>query len=96
MQLMIILGACGWISKLAVFLPKLAQLSPRSESLPYVAFALAVVFCVGLLWIYRNPWCQITVLSVLCLVIVSNQFFLASFLGDGKSDEEFKLLGDGM
>lgn len=93
MQLMIVLGAGGWISKLAPFLPKLAQLSSRSEALPCVAFALAVVCCISSIWIYRSLWREITVLSVMCLVIVSNQFFLAGFLGDGKSDEEFKFLG---
>ncbi len=92
-QLMIILGACGWISKLAAFLPKLAQLSPTSASLPYVTFALAVVLCVGMIWTYRNTWKEITLLSAVTLIIASNQVFLTGFLGDGKSDEEFKLLG---
>jgi len=93
MQLMIILGACAWISKLAVLLPKLTQLSPNSASLPYVAFALAVACCISSIWVYRNIWKEITLLSIVALVIASNQFFLAGFLGDGKSDEEFKLLG---
>jgi len=92
-QLMIILGAGAWVSKLAVFFPKLAQVSPSSESLPYVAVGLAVALCAELIWIYRNMWKEITLLSIAVLVIASNQFFLAAFLGDGKSDEEFKLLG---
>jgi hypothetical protein len=93
LQLMIILGACGWISKLVIFLPKLAQISPRSASLPYVAFGLAAALCVDMIWVYRNIWKEITLLSAVTLVIASNQVFLAGFLGDGKSDEEFKLLG---
>jgi hypothetical protein len=92
-QLVIILGACAWISRLAIFLPKWAQVSPASASLPYVAFALAAAICIGIIWVYRSMWKEITLLSAVSLVIVSNQFFLAAALGDGKADEEFKLLG---
>ena len=93
MQMMIILGAAAWIFKLAGFLPKLALASPASASLPYVAIGLTAVLCGWRIWIYRRLCRELAVMCVVCLAIISNQFYLASFLGDGKSDEEFKLLG---
>jgi hypothetical protein len=93
MQLMIILGVCCWVFRLGSFLPKLSGVSPRSVSLPYAAMVTAGVICAGSIWVWRSLWREIAVLSVVCLIIVSNQFYAASFLGDGKSDEEFKLLG---
>jgi hypothetical protein len=43
---------------------------------------------------FRQITRNIFVVSVLCLVIASNQFGLAQLLGDGKREIEFKQLGE--
>lgn len=85
-----------WLVSLISYLPKMSFISPRSVSLPYVAMTLAGAIFTGRLYVYkfRNFLREFSVLALVCLIIVSNQFVLVSIIGDGQQDKEFKLLAD--
>ncbi|MBN1973905.1 MAG: hypothetical protein JW787_09730 [Sedimentisphaerales bacterium] len=85
-----------WLSILAGYLPRFANMSPRSVSLPYAAIIASVFFVAGGAFIYKgkNLWRNIVVLAVICLMIISNQFSVAGVIKDGTHDGEFKQLLD--
>lgn len=85
-----------WLVPLLSYLPKLSLISPRSVSVPYVTMVLVGLIFAGRVYIYRLRYLlrEFSILALLCLIIVSNQFTLATFVGDGLQDEEFKLLAD--
>ncbi len=90
-QVVVLIIALLWISSIAGYLPDMSSFSPRSVSLPYVAIAASIISIAGIAYIYRgkHTWRNIVILSVVSLMIVSNQFSVASVLGDGSQDGEF-------
>ena len=96
MQAVVFIIALLWFSSLAGFLPKLSSVSPRSVSLPYIAIAASIIAVACIAYIYRGKrtWRNIVILSVVSLMIASNQFTVAGVLRDGTQDGEFKQLLD--
>jgi len=85
-----------WLILLIRYLPKLSPISPRSVSLPFAAMLLVGLIFAGRIYIYRYKHLlrEFSILALLFLIIVSNQFMLVRLLGDGQQDAEFKLLAD--
>jgi len=85
-----------WLISLTRYLPKLSQISPRSASVPYIAIVLVGLIFAARVYIYSRRYFlrEFSILALLCLIIVSNQFTLVGLLGDGQQDKEFKLLAD--
>ncbi len=85
-----------WFFNLAKRFSEIAAFSETSASLPYVSILVigliiaARMFFEGSLKISHN----LCVVSMLCLVIASNQFVLVRLVGDGKRELEFKQLGE--
>jgi hypothetical protein len=77
-------------------LPMISSVSPHSATLPFAAMLLVGLIFVGRIYIYRYRHLlrEFSILSFVCLFIVSNQFALVRLLGDGQQDAEFKLLAD--
>jgi len=77
-------------------LPRFFSVSPRSVSVPYVAIVLVGLIFAGRTYIYRLRHLprEFSILALLCLIIVSNQFTIVRLAGDGQQDKEFKLLAD--
>jgi hypothetical protein len=94
-----ILAAAAWCLSLVKFFPKAASVSPVSVSLPYVTMLTAAIIVIARLLMEAKPLfvkipSNLCIVSVMCLVIASNQFMLAPLLGDGKREIEFKMLGE--
>ncbi|MGB8226618.1 MAG: hypothetical protein WCE45_07135 [Sedimentisphaerales bacterium] len=95
LQLVVILIAIIWTLGLLGFLPRLAQMSAASASLPYVAIlAVLVALAVGFLAYKESIIKEVTILALMVLIIVSNQFAVAGLVGNGGRDIEFKYLAD--
>ena len=99
LQAVVAITAGLWLLPLVAYLPKLSPVSPKSVSVPYVAMTVAAVIFAGRIFVYKFYKSgyivrELAVFVLLCTVIVSNQFFLVSYVGDGHKDEEFKLLAD--
>jgi hypothetical protein len=96
LQVVVAVISVLWLVSLISYLPKTSFISPRSVSLPYVAMALAGAIFAGRLYVYkfRNFLREFSILALVCLIIVSNQFVLVRLVGDGQQDKEFKLLAD--
>jgi hypothetical protein len=71
-------------------------MSPTSASLPYVAMILIALIFAGRIYIYKSRHLlrELSILTLLCLIIVSNQFSLVRLVGDGQRYKEFKLLAN--
>ncbi|MFH1154838.1 MAG: hypothetical protein V1793_13575 [Pseudomonadota bacterium] len=94
----LITGACSWIGYL---LPEMMRYSVKyseaSRYLPYmVVTAVVAVFSVNFQRTRKFPGIisTLAVVSIVLLMTASNQFSVATTLGDGKRDLEFKLLAD--
>ncbi|MGA2323258.1 MAG: hypothetical protein ABSG22_05365 [Sedimentisphaerales bacterium] len=89
-------AACVWFVNLAREFGGAATISPTSASMPYVTM-LVVGIIIASRVLVEHPM-QISrhlcVVSMLCLVIASNQFVLVRLVGDGKREIEFKQLGE--
>jgi len=85
-----------WLVSLVPYLPKISRMSPKSASLPYVAMILVGFVFVARILIYspRHLLRELSILALVCLIIVSNQFTLVRLIGDGQTDKEFKQLAD--
>jgi hypothetical protein len=96
LQCMIAILSIIWFISLIRYLPELFQISPRSAPLPFAAMLLVGVIFAGRVYIYRLRFLlrEFSILVLLCLIIVSNQFALAPLIGDGQQDAEFKFLAD--
>jgi hypothetical protein len=77
-------------------LPMISSVSPHSATLPFAAMLLVGLIFAGRIYIYRYRHLlrEFSILALLFLIIVSNQFVLVRLLGDGQQDAEFKLLAD--
>jgi len=96
LQSLVAIISIVWFIALASYLPKISSISPRSASEPYVAMTLVGLIFAARVYIYspRHFLREFSILSLLCLIIVSNQFTLVGLLGDGQQDKEFRLLAD--
>ena len=96
LQIAVVTATAVWAISLCPYLPKLAQISPRSVSLPYVGISLAAFIFVGRILVYSRRYFlrELSIFTVMCLIIVSNQFVLVRVIGDGKREIEFKMLGE--
>lgn len=85
-----------WFVSLTVILPETSRISPKSASVPYVAMVLVGFIFAARVYIYRSRYFlrELSILALLCLIIVSNQYHLARLVGDGKKEQEFKFLAD--
>ncbi len=93
---LILVVAFVWLIGLFPYLSKLAQISPRSACVPFVAMgAFALLLLVRMFFNkFKFILGSLVVMTIMCLVVVSNQFGLAQLLGDGQREQEFKLLAD--
>jgi hypothetical protein len=104
LQIIVALTAVFWLVGLAPYLSKAASVSPRSVAIPYLAIAVVIIIIAARFYIekisrvshlYREVLPRaLTVLAVMSFVIVSNQFGLASVIGDGLKEYEFRQLGE--
>jgi len=78
------------------YLPTIDPISPKSRSVPYVASAIIGAILVVRLFFYgdRYVWPGLAISSLMCMIVVSNQFTLVRAVGNGQRDIEFKLLAD--
>lgn len=81
---------------LVSYLPQLAQYCPAVKFLPHVAISIVVLVSLYRCFAdkFRTILKQAAILSVMILVVLSNQFSLVPLLGDGQQDIEFKYLAD--
>ena len=85
-----------WLINFLGFLPRIAQLSRRSASVPWVSISIVVLILAGqiILWKRRNIFAWIVLLTVMPAMIAANQFMLVREVGSGSMDKEFKMLAD--
>ncbi|MBN2019738.1 MAG: hypothetical protein JW749_05880 [Sedimentisphaerales bacterium] len=96
LQAFVMVAAVIWLVVLVRYLPQLAQASPRAETLPYAAIGLVALVFVGriLFFCQRYFLRELSIVAIMCLIIVSNQFILIRTIGNGQKDREFKELAD--
>jgi hypothetical protein len=96
LQVVVVTATAIWAISLCPYLPKLDQISPRSAYLPYVGISLAGFIFVGRILICGRKYFlrELSVFTVMCLIIVSNQFALVRTIGDGQREKEFKDLAN--
>jgi hypothetical protein len=96
LQILAAAAAIIWFVRLIPDLSVLAKISPKSASLPWLAMMLVGLISAGRAYICGRRCIvrQFSILAVMCLVIVSNQFTVAPLLGDGQREKEFKQLAD--
>ncbi|MHC4686402.1 MAG: hypothetical protein ACYTEW_19125 [Planctomycetota bacterium] len=96
LQAFVAIMAIVWLVSLVRYLPRISTMSPKSASLPYVAMMLAGLVFAGRVFIYRRRYLlrELSILVLVCLIIVSNQFTLVRLVGDGRREAEFKELAD--
>jgi len=95
-QVLVILVAGLWFAQLAVHVPRVSQISPRSAYLPWVAVAVLVMIFCGRLYVFRwrRLLRELCILSLVGTMIVSNHFTVVRLLGNGQRDKEFKQLAE--
>ncbi len=96
LQVLVAIVSIIWLVSIISYLPEASRFSPKSASLPYVAMSLVGLIFAGRIFVYspRHILRELSILTFVCLIIVSNQFALAGLVGDGQADKEFKLLAD--
>ena len=96
LQSLVAIISIVWFISLVPYLLKISSISTRSISVPYVAMTLVGLIFAARVYIYSSRCFlrEFSILALLCLIIVSNQFTLVGLLGDGQQDKEFKLLAD--
>ncbi len=94
-QTLLLITCLIWTLTLWGYLPRIATMSMASVWLPYVSIlVIAIAFAAGLYICRKNIFTRIVVLSLMLLMIISNQFTIAVVLGNGDRDIEFKYLTD--
>jgi hypothetical protein len=96
LQILFLVPIIMWLITLAGYIGQTSSVSPRCISMPYAAMGVAAVFFVMARILYRTRYLRfdITLYALFCLIIISNQFSLASVVRDGRADAEFKQLAD--
>jgi len=95
-QALVVIIAIIWLFSLIPYLSKISPVSTTSASLPYVTMILAAIIFTVRIFVYnfRHILRELSILSLACLFIVSNQFSLVQTVGNGQHNIEFKLLAD--
>jgi len=85
-----------WLVALFPDFRKLASGNNKSSSLPYVAMAISGGIVAFRIYVYKGRYFlrEILIMSLVCLIIISNQFAVVRVVGDGQKEKEFKLLAD--
>jgi hypothetical protein len=88
--------AVVWFIILVPLLSKAAPHSLVSASLPFVTIVVVILLLLigGFIYRRRHIVRFAALASLVCLMIVSNQFTLARMVGNGDADAEFKKLAD--
>ena len=96
LQGILLVLAFTWLVMLVPYLARIAPVSRRSVSIPYVACAIVVAALAARSFIYKGRyiWRGLVVATLVCLMIVSNQLMLVQVVGNGQGDIEFKHLAD--
>ncbi len=95
LQLVVIITAIIWALGLSGYLSMLAQMSTASASLPLVSILVVLMALVAGFLAYKGSILkEVTILALMILIIVSNQFAVAGLVGNGASNIEFKYLAD--
>jgi hypothetical protein len=92
LQVVMVAGAIGCLAWLMGLLPPLAQVSPKSATLPWAAMGVAALVFGARVFVYRSRALprELSILAVMCVAIASNQFTVAPLLGDGLRESEFR------
>ncbi|MBN1788034.1 MAG: hypothetical protein JW806_06525 [Sedimentisphaerales bacterium] len=94
-QAVVLITTLIWTLTLFSYLPKIAPMSKDSISLPYVSILVVCIALAAIYYAYRdNLFKYFVILSLMILMIVSNQFAVAGVVGNGERDVEFKYLLD--
>ncbi len=95
-QALAVIIAIIWLFSLIPYLSRISPVSTTSASLPYVTMILAAIIFTVRIFIhnFRHILRELSILSLACLFIVSNQFALVQTIGNGQQNIEFKLLAD--
>ncbi|MGA2916010.1 MAG: hypothetical protein ABSE89_08305 [Sedimentisphaerales bacterium] len=95
LQSVLLMIAFIWAFALSGYLSRLAPMSKASTSLPYVSILVVLAVLTACFLAHKNNVLKkVTVLMLMILIIVSNQFVVAPLLGNGQGDIEFKFLAD--
>ena len=96
LQAIVLVGSLIWMLCLIGMLPDITKLSIRSTVVPYIALAVALVLLTIHIYFFRskNLFRNLTLMGLVCLMIICNQFTLARTVGNGNGDIEFKKLAD--
>jgi len=94
-QFVVLLTAVIWVLILVGHLPQAASISKASISLPYIAILVVCVASVVRKFAYKGSLLTgFVMFTLMILMIVSNQLFVAGVVGNGDRDIEFKYLTD--
>jgi hypothetical protein len=92
-QILLLVICFIWALNLWAYLPQIADMSKASVSLPYISILISILIFVAGVYVYRkNIFTSVVILSMMILMIVSNQFIVAGVVGNGDRDIEFKYL----
>ena len=96
LQLLLLVPIIVWLVTLLGYVGQTSPVSPHSISIPYVAMGIAVALFIVSRILYRTQylWFDTVLCAILFLVVISNQFMLASVMKTGRQDAEFKSLAD--
>jgi hypothetical protein len=85
-----------WTSRFVPALDGAANLSPVSSSLLAASIAAIIVFAIATLLFNKGKGALgiVTMTAFMALVVFSNHFNLAKVVGSGKTDAEFRMLGE--
>jgi hypothetical protein len=85
-----------WLFKLLPYIPKTAPVCVRAKFLPYVTLGVIATIILLRICFFRSRSLlrYITLSVVACLLLVSQHFTMASSVGNGDYNIEFKILAD--
>ncbi len=94
-QIIVLAIAFIWTLTLLGYLPQITSLSKASVSLPFVSILVVFIAFAAQQFAYREKlFTNIVIVTLIILMIVSNQFMVAPVVGNGQRDIEFKYLVD--
>jgi hypothetical protein len=96
MQITFIIGMLIWAVMIWKNLGLCADACPKVASLPYVLLGVSALLAVAyvLCHNFKGKLREFTVLTLMAVVLVSNQLSVASLMRGGNRDAEFKMLAD--
>ena len=96
LQAVILVVAICWTMEIIPYFDKLAGISKKSVSVPFIAMGIVVLVFLGRIYIYRLKYAlrELSTAAFVILIITSNHFVVAGVVGNGERDIEFKYLLD--